>query len=635
MIAQIIPLQRLPRHIEILDYEIPTEFEKSICIGQMARVPFRNSEIFGIIFDIQNSSHENNLKKISSLVHEVPFVSKNYLGYLHTISKIYGTPIGSVAKMGLLPLQKNKLTKVELAPLNSKLKKNSQKSTNYFLYQTVEEHKKLFDEINPKKTTVIIVPEVRHIEEVRCLLSEKLHTDITEWHSELSTKEKFSRWLEIRNGQKHIIIGTRGTLLLPFPQLEHLIIDFEHDKNLKHWDQSPRFHSKDLAHIVQNLNPSCVLTYASFSPSFDAYYDITKKNLHVSNKKMKKDKLLFDIHTDKNFPTIANISQQGAYDTKRIFSTQIEEKLETLHETRTKNVFIFINKLGEANLVLCKNCGHIENDPETGLPLIYKAQTKKLHAPYSSFSKPLPLTCATCNSMMIKMFGTGSESVEKEVKKLLGKNIKYSILRIDSDADLSSLSKTDKPMILIGTQMAFQYIDWNKTDLIIFLDIDRQLALPEYLATEQVWHMITETQFRRNNTSEFYIQTRNPEHILFKSMSQPDRLYRTELGKRQKLGYPPYMYLARFFYANSANFTAKQQCGTVYKNIVKGLTMDKKYAKLIGPFEMQPRFFRNNYWHGFLAKLSQDSWIEDVIYINKNLGAGWRIDPNPISLLSP
>jgi primosomal protein N' len=112
-------------------------------------------------------------------------------------------------------------------------------------------------------------------------------------------------------------------------------------------------------------------------------------------------------------------------------------------------------------------------------------------------------------------------------------------------------------------------------------------------------------------------------------------LYRTELGKRQKLGYPPYKQLTRFFYGNYSNFTTKQECDIVFERVYKRLTTEKKNVILIGPFEMQPRFFRNKYWHGFLAKLPNNTWDTDILSITQELGIGWKVDPNPISILSP
>ncbi|MBI2436900.1 MAG: primosomal protein N' [Candidatus Magasanikbacteria bacterium] len=638
MIVKIIPLYRLPRHIDILDYLVPRKLESILKIGQLVEIPFRQLSIFGLVFEFDASTNEDkNLKPIIGVVNDIPFVSNEYLFLLHTLSRIYVAPIGSIAKMGLLPLQKNKLKKIELTSIRNS-PSNPLKATIYFLYTNQTEHIQLYRNLNNSKITLILVPEVRHIKEVVKLIPDILSETIVEWHSDLSTKEKFSRWLQIRNATKTIIIGTRATLLLPFPKLDKIIIDFEHDENHKHRDQAPRFHTKDIAPLVQQLHPNCKITLASFSPSFDSYYKITKEKLSVVNKKLGRQKLLFKkkTETDKNLPIISIISQQGAYEGVRIFSSAVEAQLQKNLEEKQDDIFIFINKKGSASSVICTDCAYIELDPESGLPLIYTDHSKKLHTPYSNFSKPLPLYCPKCKSTSIKLLGTGSESVEKEIKNMLGKKSKFEVVRIDSDSQFNKKEEIhSKPHIIIGTQMAFHYIDWEKTKLIIFLDVDRQLALPEYLGTEHIWHLIAESQYRRSEQSIFYIQTRNPEHILFKSLGEPDRLYRTELGKRQKLGYPPYVQLARFFYGNYSNFTAQQAADIVFEHVALRLTKTQKNAILLGPFEMQPRFFRNKYWYGFLAKLSNETWTTDILSINQELEIGWKVDPNPISLLSP
>ncbi|MBT6334652.1 MAG: hypothetical protein HOJ29_01525, partial [Candidatus Magasanikbacteria bacterium] len=53
MIAKIIPLKRLPKHIDILDYTIPKTLEGSLKVGQLITIPFRTSNIFGLVLSIE------------------------------------------------------------------------------------------------------------------------------------------------------------------------------------------------------------------------------------------------------------------------------------------------------------------------------------------------------------------------------------------------------------------------------------------------------------------------------------------------------------------------------------------------------------------------------------------------------
>ncbi|MBT7755225.1 MAG: hypothetical protein HN726_03445, partial [Candidatus Magasanikbacteria bacterium] len=109
MIAKIIPLKRLPKHIDILDYTIPKTLEGSLKVGQLITIPFRTSNIFGLVLSIEkNRIIQKKLKDIIDIVIQEPLLEKPHIHFLRTISSWYGTPLGATIKMGLPPLQKRK-----------------------------------------------------------------------------------------------------------------------------------------------------------------------------------------------------------------------------------------------------------------------------------------------------------------------------------------------------------------------------------------------------------------------------------------------------------------------------------------------------------------------------------------------
>ncbi|PIY93427.1 MAG: primosomal protein N' [Candidatus Magasanikbacteria bacterium CG_4_10_14_0_8_um_filter_32_14] len=627
VILKIIPLTRLPRAFSTFDYQINEELKTSVEIGQLVKISFRNKEIFGVIFDIEKNSENEKLKCLIEIVNEIPILNKKQLHLYIQLAEIYLVSPSTFLKMALCPLQKRKLKKMILKKEKPNIKKEKP-NQEYYLYNSEHEHKKLYK--NLKKTTLIIVPEIWKIEEIKKYLPQKLQTKVVTWYAELSNKEKFENWLQIKKEEETIVIGTRNALFLPFNNLDKVIIDYEHDENLKSWDSSPKFQSKDIAKFLQKLY-SCDLIFSSFSPSFEKYYEISKGTIKI-NKKMTKDRLLFKRKkiNEKNLPIIINFTNKDFFKNKNIFSLELEDKIKNSKE----DVFIYLNRKGYATSVTCMNCNFVESDPLTGLPLIYKKEQNILYSPYNNFIKPLSATCPKCNSELTKMYGYGTELVESELKKLLNTNTNHNIINIDKNTDLSKFSE-DKQNIIIGTIAAFKSINWMKTELIVFLDIDRQLAIPEYLSTENIWHNIQEVEYYRRTDSKFYIQSNKAEHTIFKSLGEKDRIYRTDLNNRQKLGLFPYKYIVKYYYGGDNEGQSKFQIEQTIKNLNLALTKISNNVTILGPYEMQPKYFRRKYWYSFAIKIAEKNPFLVIRQINQFIPGNHKIDSNPISLLSP
>ena len=627
MILKIIPLTRLPRAFSTFDYLTNEELETSVEIGQLVKIPFRNKEIFGVIFAIEKNTKNEKLKNLIDIVNKTPIFNPKQLQLYTQLAEIYLVSPSVFLKMALLPLQKRKLTKMLLKKekLNNKKEKPTQE---YYFYTSQDEHQKLYK--NLKNTTLIIVPEVWQIEKTKKYLPTNLQIKIVTWYAELSNKEKFENWLQIKNNEKNIIIGTRNALFLPFNNLDQIIIDYEHDENLKSWDSAPKFHSKDIVKFLQKLY-SCDLTFASFSPSFEKYYEINKGNVKL-NKKLNKDKLLFKRKKtdEKSLAIVVNFANTNFVQNKNIFSLDLEDELKNSEE----DIFIYLNRKGYATSTICQNCNFVESDPLTGLPLIYKKEQNILYSAYSNFTKPASPTCSKCHSVLTRMYGYGTELVESELKKLLNTKTTHNIINIDKDTDLRQLDEK-KQNIIIGTIAAFKSIDWKKTGLIIFLDIDRQLAIPEYLAVENIWHNIQEIEYYRKKDSKFYIQSNKTEHVVFKSLGEKDRIYRTDLGSRQSLGLFPYKYVVKYYYGADNEGQSKFQIEQTTKNFGSVLTKISKNVTILGPYEMQPKYFRRRYWYSFALKIADKNPFLIIRQINQQIPGNYKIDPNPISLLSP
>ncbi|MBU0661113.1 primosomal protein N' [Patescibacteria group bacterium] len=613
MLVDIIPIKRFPKHVKTYTYQVPKELTKRIAVGQLVSIPLRSSQIYGIVLACYTPKQllTHPVKSLLDIIQDEALVSFEYLQLWETYAAWYGISLASMTKKALLPLQKRKLSKLTLHPFPKNSTKNSHTETQS-IYPTKDMRQTSIAEHTAKKgQTLLLVPGVASLEQVFDALDSDIQQHAVIFHAGLSIKEQFSRWIDIRNGIYTLIIGTRGSILLPFFDLQSIIIDEAHSIDHKHWDQNPRFDARDIAkHLAKIKN--IPLTFITHSPSVDML-------AHQENT---------EIPAIKELPTIIDMRSAYAKGHYSPFAPSVEQ---SLLDDQTQNVFFFLNRRGYAASLRCQDCGFVHTCPECDLPLTYHQSSNALHCHYCHIKKTIEATCPSCQSHMVKLRGgIGTELVEEALKKLLPER---NIYRIDS-AEIPEIDHT-KPHIIIGTKRAMAHLDWDTLDRIVFLDIDRQLALPEYRAQEEIWHLIHEVAFKKTEHCEYIIQTRQADHVLFTALGNPIEFYKKELAARKTLGYPPYSYLIRYMYRHAKEDTAKASATKLLAHIQQQTNQANIQIKIQGPFALHPQYYRQQYWYALLVHIQTADWERYATSIHPGIPNDCTIDPAPYSILSP
>lgn len=617
MIAKVAPIRRMPSSLGLFDYETD-ETDTEVKPGQLVKVPFRGSDIFGIVYDTNSESQLDNIKPISSVVHQTPVFSTKRLNFFKDLSELYNISLATQTKLGFLPLQPRKLKQIELEHLNDTDTQNSFEN-RFQLYRDRTQHKEIYS--NLEGAGLVLVPQTRFIDEIKSLLPKKYKDNIVTWHSELNQKERFNRWLKIRNNGAELIIGTRSSVFLPFQNLDHIVIDHEHKENHKHWDQAPRFHSLDVAENLQQLHSSDI-TFCTYSPSCKSYFQIHKDKIEA--KPDTEERITKMVEDEPNLINMKQARKAGNYGP---FADVVRNKL----QNTDGDSFVFINRLGYSRAIVCKECGYTAECSRCNLPYIYHKNQQRLKCHYCNINKNAPLACPECSEDVVEQRGMGTEAIEEELEDIVETEVK----RIDSNIDEIEL-KEDEDYTIVGTEKALKYIRWERTDTIVFANIDSQLRFPEFKTSEKVWGLIQDVNYARKDDSDFFIQSINPGQLVLKSLSEPDRFYRMDLNSRKNLSYPPYKYLLRYFYGTEKESKAEQKARDLYSKLSEKLTEEYKTNIIIAePKEMHPKYYRGSYWRMILVKLPRNNWRKELKWLNSFVDTDWKVDPNPISVLSP
>lgn len=100
--------------------------------------------------------------------------------------------------------------------------------------------------INQGKQALILVPEIGLTPQTVSRFKQRFNLPVVALHSNLSDRQRLDAWLQAREGEARIIIGTRSAIFTPMAKPGIIIIDEEHDASFKQQDGF-RYSARDLA----------------------------------------------------------------------------------------------------------------------------------------------------------------------------------------------------------------------------------------------------------------------------------------------------------------------------------------------------------------------------------------------------
>jgi Primosomal protein N'' (replication factor Y) - superfamily II helicase len=165
----------------------------------------------------------------------------------------------------------------------------------------------------------------------------------------------------------------------------------------------------------------------------------------------------------------------------------------------------------------------------------------------------MPKQCPKCTSKLIGGYGTGTEKVEAEVKKLFSD---IRTLRMDKDTTQAKGShgriidafRNHKADCLIGTQMIVKGHDFGNVTVVGAILADLGLFDTDYESAERTFDLLTQAAGRAGRADKkgyAVIQTYQPEHYAIVTASEQnyEGFYGYETAYRRMLRYPPFYQL--------------------------------------------------------------------------------------------
>ncbi len=405
--------------------------------------------------------------------------------------------------------------------------------------------------IKEGKQVLYLLPEIALTAQIIKRLKNVFGGKVGVYHSRLSNRERKEIWNNVLNpnGQLcRIILGARSSLFLPFENLGLIIVDEEHETTYKQFNPAPRYHARDAAIMLANLQ-DCKALLGTATPSVESYFNARSGKYGLVNMEKRYGNMLL--------PEIKLADTRRAGKKKQMKSHFTPTLFEAINHTLKKKeqVILFQNRRGFAPFLECEDCGWIPQCGKCDVSLTYHRQFHSLICHYCGKYTALPEICPACKSSSIKTCGFGTEKIEDDIK-IFFPGARVERMDLDSTRKKNSFENIINKFeagsidILVGTQMVSKGLDFEKVNLVGILNADNMLHFPDFRACERCFQLIYQVggrAGRKNKRGNVIIQTGNPDHPVFRHIIENrfNDFFVRQLNERKEFKYPPYYRLIK------------------------------------------------------------------------------------------
>jgi primosomal protein N' (replication factor Y) len=395
------------------------------------------------------------------------------------------------------------------------------------------------------RQALLLVPEISLTGQLVAYFRARTPYPLAVLHSGLSAGERYDEWRKVKKGLARLVIGARSAIFAPLESLGIIIVDEEHDPSYKQ-DDKVRYHARDLA-LVRGKMEDAVVVLGSATPSLESYHNAREGKFRLLSLPNRID--------GRPLPEIQVLDmrlEQGEGRERPLFSRPLREALEET-VTRGEQAFLFLNRRGFSTFALCRDCGFTYRCPNCNVSLIYHLPDRTFRCHYCDHTLFATDRCPQCASSGLLLFGSGTQRLEEEIKKMLPR---IPVTRMDRDTTTRKGShqkilgqlRRGEVNLLVGTQMITKGHDLPRVTLVGVLAADLSLNLPDFRAGERTFQLLTQVAGRAGRSDlpgKVFIQSFNPSHYSIQMAQGQDytAFFEREVQYRRQMSYPPFVRL--------------------------------------------------------------------------------------------
>jgi primosomal protein N' (replication factor Y) len=485
------------------------------------------------------------------------------------------------------------------------------------------------------KRGIVLVPEIALTSQTIERFASRFPGRVAVLHSGLSLGERFDEWQRIRDGAFDVVIGSRGAIFAPQPDLGLIVIDEEHENTYKQWEQSPRYHAREVALKLSELTGAVVIL-GSATPDVESFYRASAGRYQLLELHHR-----IATHGGPSLPEVEVVDMRRELKSgnRSIFSRSLSKAMMSALEAE-EQVILFLNRRGAATFIQCRSCGFVLCCNRCDVSLTYHSAEDEVVCHQCNRRSKVPDACPRCGSDRIKFRGIGTQRVAEEITHLFPM---VRVLRWDRDVTRGRHSheeilddfRSHRADVLIGTQMIAKGLDLPLVTLVGVVSADTILHLPDFRAGERTFQLLSQVLGRAGRSvrgGRAIIQTYTPHNYAITAASKHDyaAFYRQELDYRRGYDNPPFSHLVRLLYTHTNPEMCQREAERTYhlleeEMISKGIPD----ASLLGPTPCFIQRVRGRFrWQIIIRGADPAHSLSGVV-----LPRGWMVDIDPIDLL--
>ncbi len=646
-------------------YMVPAELENSIEIGMQVQVPFgqsnRNRRGYVINITTEPNFDTTKMKSIAGIPDKSLQIEGKLIKLAAWIKKQYGSTMFDALKtvmpvkekirktairVGEVDYNLDKTPVMELNPSQQALVdefKDNQLAKSYYTYllhgvtgsgKTEVYISCIKEVIKEGKQAIVLIPEIGLTYQTVARFKQHFGDRVAIINSKQSKGEKYQEFMRAKNKEVDVVIGPRSALFTPCHSLGLIVIDEEHDGAYKS-DQTPKYHARETAIERARLEGASVIL-GSATPSMESY----------AMAKLGRYKLwelpYRPYGMELSTVSVVDMREELRLGNRSIVSKELYDLISD-RLTKKEQIMLFINRRGLNTFVSCRECGEVVKCPKCDVSLsLHNNGFMMCH--YCGHIERQLSQCTSCSSKLIGGFGTGTQKVEDEIKKIFPN---ARTLRMDKDTTARKGSQSSilseflehKADILIGTQMIVKGHDFENVTLVGIILADLSLFDNDYRAGERTFDLLTQAAGRAGRGEKkghVLIQTYKPEHYAIKAAANQnyEGFFDTEMTYRRLLKYPP-VYNMMVILITSPVSEEAVSASLELANILKPLCTKESGIRMVGPSDATIQKIKDIYRRVLYIKAKEAEMlanIRDVIdnYERENIKIA--VDVNPLNM---
>ena len=550
--------------------------QPKILIGLRVKVPLGARTIVGVIISQKQTKLPQTfiLKKIINIIDDSPIFPDNMQQLFQWASTYYHTPLGIIyktawptklAKGEIYKSTKQKIISQNIINNPSELNLSSEqtnaingitkqldKFSAHMLHGVTgsgktEVYLHIMQHVLLKNQAILVlIPEINLTQQMQNRFTDRFSVPVKILHSKITPAQTLKIWEGITDPPAQIILGTRSSVFIP-ANIGLIIIDECHDASYQQQSEL-RYCTIKIALMRAKIS-NIPIVLGSATPSLEILYNIKLNKYHY----WQLNKRVQAIHNLK-YNLIDLRNTKHTHGISEILITAI-----TKHLNNNGQIFIFINRRGFSQLLLCNQCGWSPECNHCSCRLIYHKQPPSLQCHHCGKSEPIKLEKSSCPKCQadhehITPVGSGTQRTEQTIVERFPD---AKIARIDANTTTKKddfnkfLNKihSGEINIIIGTQMLAKGHHFPNLTLVAMVNIDDALFSQDFRATERLGQLLIQVAGRAgraNKAGEVYIQTKQPDNPLLQILLQQQwsKFSHTLMQQRQESALPPFSFEA-------------------------------------------------------------------------------------------